>query len=79
MLKKTKSEQAVNYDSGTKKLTILSRGLEREDTVRQVLIELAVAGGEIEAINPNLASKQQNVELDALIKPYMSKFLKLRI
>lgn len=79
VLKKTKIEQAVMYEPATNKLTILSRGLTREDTARQVLIELAVAAGEIPSINPTKASKQQNEELDVLVGAYLKKFLKSRI
>ncbi|MGJ8679647.1 hypothetical protein [Paraglaciecola sp.] len=76
---KTKVEQAVFYTDKTKQLSILSRGLDRQDIARQVLIELAVVGGELDPINPNKASKEQVVALDTLIKPYMDKFLKSRI
>ncbi|MCF2948557.1 hypothetical protein L0668_10600 [Paraglaciecola aquimarina] len=75
---KTKVDQPVIYSDSTNQLTIYSRGLDRQDIARQVLIELAVVAGEIEPINPSKASKEQAAELDVLIKPYMTKFLKTR-
>lgn len=78
VFQKTKVAQPVMFSEKTKQLTILSRGLIREDIARQVLIELAVVAGELEAVNPNKVSKERAVELDLLIKPYIDKFLKAR-
>jgi hypothetical protein len=78
VFKNTKVAQPVMFSEKTKQLSILSRGLVREDIARQVLIELAVVGGALEAVDPNKVSKELAAELDAVIKPYMTKFLKAR-
>jgi hypothetical protein len=79
VFQKTNVSQPVMFSEKSKQLSILSRGLVREDIARQVLIELAVVGGALEAVDPNKASKELAAELDAVIKPYMSKFLKARV
>ncbi|WP_158970876.1 hypothetical protein [Paraglaciecola sp. L3A3] len=79
VFKNTKVKQPVMYSEQTQQLTILSRGLDREDIAKQVLVELAVIGGEIEAINPNKATTEQAASLDMLVKPYMTKFLRSKL
>jgi hypothetical protein len=70
---KTKLTHPIEYSVTSKQLSIYSRGLVREDIARQVLCELA-----------SIAATQQEdssetTELAALIKPYLDKFLKVKI
>jgi hypothetical protein len=74
IFKKTKLTKPVEYITTSKQLSIFSRGLEREDIARQVLLKLAEVGGELEEVNDDRAS-----ELDKMIKPYIDKFLKARV
>ncbi|MDU0354121.1 hypothetical protein RS130_09395 [Paraglaciecola aquimarina] len=79
VFKNTKVAQPVMYSPTTSQLSIFSRGLKREEIARQVLIELAVIGGELEAINPLNVTKEQDAVLDGLVKTYLDKFLKARV
>ncbi|MFT6991583.1 MAG: hypothetical protein ACJASL_003571 [Paraglaciecola sp.] len=74
ILKKSKLSKPVEYSVTKKQLSIFSRGLVREDIARQVLLELASIGGELDEGNFN-----NTFELDSVIKPYMDKFLKVRV
>ena len=74
IFKKTKLTRPVEYITTSKQLCIFSRGLVREDIARQVLLELAEVGGELEEV-----SSDRTAELDIMIKPYMDKFLKARL
>lgn len=73
ILKKTKLAKPLEFNTTSKQLNIYSRGLLREEIARQVLYELAsiaVAQQEQSAVT---------VELDTIIKPFMDKFLKLKV
>jgi hypothetical protein len=74
IFKKTKLSKPVEYLSASKQLSIYSRGLEREDIAKQVLLELASIDTEQEVTHVDKA-----VELNTIIKPYMDKFLKARV
>ena len=74
IFKKTKLSKPVEYLSASKQLSIYSRGLEREDIAKQVLLELASIDTEQEVTHADKA-----VELNTIIKPYMDKFLKARV
>jgi hypothetical protein len=74
IFKKAKLARPVEYSATSKQLSIFSRGLDREDIARQVLLELASIGAGIgEANSANVT------QLDIVIKPYMDKFLKARV
>jgi hypothetical protein len=65
VLKKNQLPQTVVFDAASKKLTVHSRGYERDDIVKQMLLILAAKFGE-------------GIDAESEIKPYMQKFLKSR-
>ena len=73
IFKKTKLAKPVEYTITTQQLSIYSRGLVRDDIARQLLHELAL-------INSQAKETQfdKTCDLNAVIKPYMDKFLKVR-
>jgi hypothetical protein len=73
IFKKTKLVKPVEYTTTTQQLSIYSRGLVRDDIARQLLHELAL-------INAQAKETQfdKTCDLNAVIKPYMDKFLKVR-
>ena len=73
IFKKTKLTKPVDYSSSNRRLSIYSRGLERKDIARQVLIELAAIGADQEGTD-----SAQTLELDKIIETFMDKFLKTR-
>lgn len=74
IFKKTKLPKPVELVATSKQLSIYSRGLVREDIARHVLLELASINMEQEQANYD-----KTAELEAVIKPYMDKFLKARV
>lgn len=74
VFKKTKLSKPIEYSAATKRLSIYSRGLVRENIARQLLLELAL-------INAEHGEKGAVVDkdFDSVIKPYMDKFLKARV
>jgi hypothetical protein len=74
IFKKTKLAKPVEYVVTSKQLSIFSRGLERENIAKQVLLELATIGAESQETNSDKAA-----ELEIVIKHYMDKFLKARV
>ena len=72
IVKKAKATKPVEYSVSSKKLTIFSRGLIREEIAKNVLLELASINTE-EATNSDLED-----DLEKVIKPYLDKFLKAR-
>ena len=74
IFKKTNLAKPVEYITTSKQLCIYSRGLEREDIARLMLLELATIGPASEQTNSN-----KDPTLDTLIKPYMDNFLKARV
>jgi hypothetical protein len=74
IFKKTKLVKPIEYSVTSKQLSIFSRGLVREDIARQVLLELATIGTEQEETNSDKTN-----ELDRVIKPYINKFLKMKM
>lgn len=74
IFKKTKLAKPVEYTATSKQLSIYSRGLEREEIARQVLLELATIGE-----SQGMGNSALILELDKMIKPYMDKFLKARV
>ena len=74
IFKKTKLTKPVEYSCTSKQLSIFSRGLVRQDMARLVLLELARIDLGLAESSPEIAA-----ELDSVIKPYMDKFLKVRV
>ena len=74
IFKKTKLAKPVEYKASIKQLSIFSRGLEREDMARQVLLELATMGAALEDADSDKAS-----DIETIIKPYLTTFLKARV
>ena len=73
IFKKTKLVKPVEYTTTTQQLSIYSRGLVRDDIARQLLHELALINAQAKATHSDKAC-----DLNAMIKPYMDKFLKAR-
>lgn len=74
IFKKTKLAKPIEYNGTTNQLSIYSRGLEREDIAKQMFMELAGINAQLE--DDNAVS---TAYLEAVIKPYMVKFLKARV
>jgi hypothetical protein len=73
IFKKTKLVKPVEYTTTTQQLYIYSRGLVRDDIARQLLHELALINAQAKATHSDKAC-----DLNAMIKPYIDKFLKAR-
>lgn len=73
VFKQTKLTKPLEYMATSKQLNIYSRGLLREEMARHVLYELASIA----------AAQQENsatsAELDAMVKPLIAKFLKVKL